>query len=629
MKNPSLALLVFITCNILAVEPKQSTSLYWGDTHVHTYLSADAYGLGTRMTPDTAYRYARGETITADNGEEVRIREPLDFLMVADHAENIGVRPALAAGKKLRLTDAGNAMRLAIMQSNPSIRDLVAAPTLEDQNAVLHLIGKAKGDWKSPLSEDKEFTRSVWGDVIAIAEKYNDPGTFTTFIGFEWTGLYMMHRNVMFADGKEKTSAVLPFSLMDSADPEDLWQYLANYEESTGGRVMAIPHNANLSNGAMFSVLNFAGKPLTSGYANTRSRWERIYEVTQYKGDSEAHPDLSLEDEFADFEKMGRTSRIHRPQTGPVKAKTDGKDTDNGKNAEKLNTKMLQSRVTNEQKTRLMGSFARPALKQGLSEQEKLGINPFKLGLIGSTDSHIGLSSGDEAGYIGKQGAFRAASAVWNAAGYAGVWASENTRESLFAAMERREVFASTGPRISVRFFGGWDFQAEDLLKPKLAEVGYRKGVPMGSDLTQAPQSKAPSFLIRAVRDPDGANLDRLQVIKGWLDDKGSLREKIYNVALSDNRRVKVNGGVEPVGNSVDLSNATYTNTIGAPELGTVWRDPDFQVSEPAFYYVRVLQIPTPRWTTFDVVSKNAKFGPEIPLTTQERVYTSPIWYTP
>ena len=596
---------------------------------MHTYLSADAYGLGTRITPDTAYRYARGDIITADNGEEVRIRKPLDFLMLADHAENIGVRSALAVGKEIKLTDAGKAMKLALTKSNPSIRDLVAAKTVEDQNAVLRSIGKAKGDWKSPLLEDEEFTRSVWGDVIAVAEKYNDPGSFTTFIGFEWTGLYMMHRNVMFVDGKKKTIKVLPYSLMDSADPEDLWQYLANYEESTGGRVMAIPHNANLSNGAMFSVLDFAGKPITSKYAKTRSRWERIYEVTQYKGDSEAYPDLSLEDEFADFEKMGRTSRIHRPQTGVGKAESDGKDTGKDSNTEKLNNKTLQSQLTNEQKTRLKGSFARPALKQGLSEQVKLGINPFKLGLIGSTDSHIGLSSADESGYIGKQGAFRAASAVWNAAGFAGVWAKENTRESLFAAMERREVFASTGPRMSVRFFGGWDFYTEDLSQPKLAEVGYRKGVPMGSDLTQAPQSLAPAFLIRAVKDPDGANLDRVQVIKGWLDEEGLLHEKIYNVALSDNRRVNLGGDVEPVGNTVDLGDASYSNRIGDPELRTVWRDPDFDASEPAFYYARVLQIPTPRWTTFDVVAKNVNFGPEIPLTTQERVYTSPIWYTP
>ena len=623
------SLLAAVVCNSLAAESDRSTNLYWGDTHVHTYLSADAYGLGTRVTPDTAYRYARGDVVTADNGIEVRIRKPLDFLMVADHAENLGVRGAIAAGKKINLTAAGENVKIAMEKNNVSIRDLVAAPTKEEQYRLLQLIGKAKGDWKSPLMEDEDFARSVWQDVIAVAEKYNDPGKFSTFIGFEWTGLYMMHRNILFVDGAKKTSKVIPYSLIDSANPEDLWQYLSEYENKTGGRVMAIPHNANLSNGAMFSLLDFTGNAITNTYAKTRSRWERIYEVTQYKGDSEAHPDLSFDDEFADFEKMGSTSSIRRQVKITPKAKTIDKDSTKGKAIVKSNQKNSQDKVRNEQQNRLKGSFARPALKQGLREQVKLGTNPFKLGLIGSTDSHIGLSSADEAGYIGKQGAFRAASTVWNAAGFAGVWAKSNTRQALFAAMQRREVFASTGPRMEVRFFGGWDFEANDALTPNLVEVGYYKGVPMGGDLTHAPKSRSPSFLIHATRDPDGANLDRIQIIKGWHDKKGELHEAIYNVALSDGRRANVLGEVEPVGNTVDISDATYTNQIGDPELRQVWTDPDFDAGEHAFYYVRVLQIPTPRWTTFDVVKNSTKLSPEIPLTTQERLYTSPIWYTP
>jgi hypothetical protein len=637
-----LGLLAIAVCSSVAAETDRSTNLYWGDTHVHTYLSADAYGLGTRITPDTAYRYARGEIITADNGTEVQIRKPLDFLMVADHAENLGVRAALAAGQELRLTEAGERMKVALSKNNLSIRDLVAAKTKEDQNRVLSMIGNSKGDWKSPLAQDEEFTRSVWGGVIAVAEKYNDPGKFTAFIGFEWTGLYMMHRNVLFVDGAEKTSQIVPYSLIDSADPEDLWQYLADYENKTSGRVMSIPHNANLSNGAMFSLLDFTGNPQTNAYAKTRSRWERIYEATQYKGDSEAHPDLSPDDEFADFEKMGATSPSYRKAMAAgmtkgggkagAKGKATAKNSDKkpkGKATAKNNDKKPQGKGSNIQQYPLKGSFARPALKHGLSQQAKLGINPFKVGLIGSTDSHVGLSSADEAGYLGKQGAFRVASAMWNAAGFAGVWASENTRQAIFAAMQRREVFASTGPRMAVRLFGGWDFEADDAFKPHLVEVGYRKGVPMGGDLTQAPKRRSPSFLIHAVRDPDGANLDRVQVIKGWRDTKGKLHEKVYNVAVSDNRKVNASGEVDSVGNTVDLSDATYTNRIGDPELTTVWTDPDFDAREHAFYYVRVLQIPTPRWIAFDVANKGAELNPEIPLTTQERLYTSPIWYTP
>ena len=649
--NIWFGLLALVVCNSAVAETDRTTNLYWGDTHVHTYLSADAYGLGTRVTPDTAYRYARGDVVIADNGKEVRIRRPLDFLMVADHAENLGVRPALEAGKALKLTEAGEKLKVAQSKNNLWIRDLVAAKTEAEQNHVLTMMGKAKGDWKAPLANDPAFVRSMWEEVIAIAEKYNDPGKFTAFIGYEWTALYMMHRNVLFVDGAEKTRQVVPYSLIDSADPEDLWQYLEDYENKTGGRVMSIPHNANLSGGAMFSLLDFSGNPLNKAYAKTRSRWERIYEATQYKGDSETHPDLSPDDEFADFEKMGMTYKAPKTAAntkgaGKASAKGSGKATKSPEkvsaksNAKKSSTKgnaksttksSAKSSAKGDTKNQnpLEGSYARGALNRGLGQHAKLGVNPFKVGLIGSTDSHIGLSSAEEEDYLGKQGALRVASAVWNAAGIAGVWAKENTRQAIFDAMLRREVFASTGPRMSVRVFGGWDFEKDDAFKPDLTEVGYRKGVPMGGDLAQAPKRRSPGFLIHAVRDPDGANLDRIQVIKGWRDKKGRLLEKVYNVALSDDRKTDAMGKTEPVGNTVNPDDATYTNRIGDPELTTVWTDPDFNAREHAFYYVRVLEIPTPRWTDFDVARKSAKLGPHVPVMTQERLYTSPIWYTP
>ncbi len=628
------ALFTLAVGNGAVAETDRSTNLYWGDTHVHTFLSADAYALGTRVTPETAYRYARGDVVTADNGREVRIRRPLDFLMVADHAENLGVRPALEAGKALELTEAGEKLKIAQSKNNLWIRDLVEAKTEAEQNHVLTMMGKAKGDWKAPLANDPEFIRSRWEEVIAIAEKYNDPGKFTAFIGYEWTALYMMHRNLLFVDGAEKTRQVEPFSLIDSADPEDLWQYLEDYENKTGGSVMAIPHNANLSNGAMFSLMDFSGKPLTKAYAKTRSRWERIYEATQYKGDSETHPDLSPDDEFADFEKMGMTYKTPK-KAASAKTKGSGKASakSNAKgNAKKVSTKnntKSSTKVVTKNQSPLEGSYARGALKRGLGEEAKLGVNPFKGGLIGSTDSHIGLSSAEEEDYLGKQGALRVASAIWNAAGIAGVWAKENTRQAIFDAMQRREVFASTGPRMSVRVFGGWDFETDDAFKPNLTEVGYRKGVPMGGDLAEAPKRRSPGFLLHAVRDPNGANLDRIQVIKGWRNTKGKLQEKVYNVALSDDRKTDATGKAEAVGNTVDLDDATFTNRIGDPELTTVWIDPDFNAKEHSFYYIRVLEIPTPRWTDFDVARKDAKLGPHIPVMTQERLYTSPIWYTP
>ena len=389
---------------------------------------------------------------------------------------------------------------------------------------------------------------------------------------------------------------------------------MSDYENKTRGEAIAIPHNGNVANGLMFPLSNIQGKPLSTSYAKTRSRWEPLYEVTQIKGDGEAHPALSPNDEFADYETWNSWD---------------------GWTMEGIKTQGWQERKKSE--------YARSALKLGLGQQVKLGVNPFKFGMIGSTDSHTSLATADENNYWGKLSLYEPSqyratqprtgivASGWEMAssGYAAVWAEENTREAIFSAMKRKEVYATTGPRMTVRFFGSFDYQSSDAFKPGLAKIGYSKGVPMGGDLTNAPMGKSPNFLIRAVKDPDGANLDRVQVIKGWLDKKGKLHEKIYNVALSDGRKEK-HGKVRPVGNTVNVQDASYTNSIGDPELAVVWKDPDFNQDELAFYYVRVLEIPTPRWTAYDAKYFGIKDIPEeVPMITQERAYTSPIWYTP
>ncbi|MEE8399279.1 MAG: DUF3604 domain-containing protein [Desulfobacterales bacterium] len=585
------------------VDQSYPTRVYWGDTHVHTALSHDAYIMGNRLMPDDAYRFAKGETVRASSGGQVRLRRPLDFLMVADHAENLGVLLQLAAGGGLLpVTEASQRWAKAIAGHLP-LRDILQAEDLDTFNRGFWLLASSSGAKQADYALDKGFRRSVWEEVIANAERHNDPGTFTAFIGYEWSAQVpvpggkarMIHRNVLYEGGPDKARQLLPFSRFDSSDPEDLWAYLQDYEDQTKGKVLAIPHNANLSGGNMFKLSTYQGKPFTKAYALTRFRWEPIIEVTQLKGDGETHPLVSPTDEFADYETMGNPDAAAAAQ-----------------------------------------SYARSALKLGLSQQAKMRVNPFKFGMIGSTDSHVSLSTASENNFWGSIGLdepsrYRAATR-WqrNAAGYAAVWATANTREALFNGMYRREVYASTGPRITVRFFGGWDYAPADAVRPDLARVGYAKGVPMGGDLTNAPGGKSPRFLIRAVKDPDGANLDRVQVIKGWRDKKDKLHEKIYNVALSDGRTVDSKGNAGPVGSTVDVRNASYTNSIGDPELAVVWTDPDFEREDLAFYYLRVLEIPTPRWTAYDAKFYGLKDLPEnIPVITQERAYTSPIWYTP
>ena len=607
------------------------TKVYWGDTHVHTALSGDAFVLGTRLMPDEANRFAKGETVRGTGGGEVRLRRPLDFLMVSDHAENLGVLPRLAVGDGSVPATEASRRWTPELANLPPLRDILQAKDLDAYNRGFQLLASTKDAHGADYALDKRFRHSVWEEVIAYAERHNDPGTFTAFIGYEWSARAarnkpnMIHRNVLYEGGPDETRQVVPFSRFDSSDPADLWAYLQDYEDRTGGKVLAIPHNSNLSGGNMFKLSTLTRQPFTKAYAQTRSRWEPIVEVTQAKGDGETHPLISPTDEFADYETMG--SFIAAPAKGDKAAAGSKKQGKGPASAEESQQDPVALAAQ---------SYARSALKLGLDQEAELGVNPFKFGMIGSTDTHNSLSAADENNFWGGSGLkepsrYRAATqAEYGASGYAAVWATENTREALFNAMRRREVYASTGPRMTVLFFGGWDYALEDAMRPDLARIGYAKGVPMGGDLTEAPREKAPSFLIRAVKDPDGANLDRVQVIRGWRDAEGELHEKVHTVALSDGREENAGGEVRPVGNTVDLKNASYTNSIGDPELAVVWTDPDFSKDELAFYYLRVLEIPTPRWTAYDAKFFGLTDLPdEIPMVTQERAYTSPIWYTP
>jgi hypothetical protein len=581
--------------------------VYWGDTHLHTNNSADAYSLGTKhLSPEDAYRFARGETVTAENGMKVRLSRPLDFLAVSDHSEYLGVFARIESEDPgILATEVGRRWH-GYFKAGENMK-------------MFDEFGRARqeGATKGVRPEDavpEEQMRSIWQSVGQVADRFNTPGLFTAFVAYEWTSNPQgnnLHRVVLFADGPEKTDEILPFSSMDSEDPEALWDFLASYERKTGGQVLAIAHNGNLSNGLMFPPKTSEGQPLTRDYAEMRARWEPLYEATQVKGDGEAHPFLSPDDEFADYETWDE---------GNIGMSVDKEDW------------MLQY------------EYARSGLKEGLRHEAKLGANPFKFGLVGSTDGHNGMTTVDEDNFFGKflesepspeRTQNKMATRMWPnalivASGLAGVWATENTREALFAAMKRRETYATTGPRMMVRFFGGWHYEEKDVFRSDYAEVGYSKGVPMGGDLTQAPEGESPRFMILAAKDPEGANLDRVQVVKGWLDGSGVLQEKVYDVALSDDRVVDPRTGKAPsVGNTVKLEEATYTNTIGVPQLAVVWSDPDFDPAERAFYYVRVIEIPKPRWTAYDAKYFGVEIPEGVPMTTQDRAYTSPIWYTP
>jgi len=589
--------------------------IYWGDTHLHTDLSVDAGLFGARVGLEEAYRFARGEQVVSSTGQPVKLSRPLDWLVIADHSDGLGlINDLAAAAPAITRFEQGSRWSKGLRAGGQT-----AVETALDLITNFSQ-GKIDPDLLAAYSPGSKIYASVWDKVVKAAEAYNDPGTFTALIGFEWTSLVKgnnLHRNVIFRDNADKAGQVVPYTTqkpIGSTDPLDLYKWMENYETKTGGTLLALAHNGNLSNGLMFPVdAQYTGRKLDATYVEQRAKWEPMYEITQIKGDGETHPFLSPDEDFADYETW---------------------DVGNLDLSEAKTPEMLA------------GEYAREALKNGLLLQARLGTNPYKFGLVGSTDSHTGLSTAEEDNFFGKhsgaepspdrmrhpftktqQGIFEGWQTV--ASGLAAVWATKNTREAIFDAMARREVYATTGPRMMVRFFGGWDYMPDDLNSRQPAFRGYEKGVPMGADLPEHKDGKVPTFMVYALRDPIGANLDRIQIVKGWLDANGKTHEKVYDVIWSGNRNPGKDGKLPPVGNTVNVKNANWTNTIGASELGTVWTDPDFDPKDRAFYYARVIEIPTPRWIVYDAF----RYGIEIPKGAktihQERAYTSPIWYTP
>lgn len=573
----------------------------------------DAGAFGARLGPREAYRFAKGNEVTASSGQQAKLSRPLDFLVVADHSDGMGFFPLILGGDPKVMADPQGRKWNEMIHSGKGAEAAIDIITNFGKGTISKAI--------MPLPGTPAY-RGAWQETIKAAEEANDPGRFTAFIGYEWTsntGGNNLHRNVIFRDNADKASRVEPYTTMrplGSDNPVDLWKWMAAYEDKTGGNVLAIAHNGNLSNGRMFPTVEAFGKKLDREYAQTRAKWGRLYEATQTKGDGESHPYLSPNDEFANFERWD-------------KGNLDGSEA--------------------KTKDMLQFEYARAGLKHGLALEKELGVNPYKFGLIGSSDAHTGLAAMEEENFFGKTtpqepSPHRMTATFFSnpktgvtimdwevsSSGYAAVWANENTRESIFDAMQRRETYATTGPRMAVRFFGGFDFEAKDANNRLPAQVGYTKGVPMGGDLSDAPKGKSPSFLVAALKDPIGANLDRYQVVKGWMGKDGKLHEKVYDVVWSGERKPDSKTGKVPaVGTTVDVENATWTNTIGSPELIAVWKDPDFDASQPAFYYGRVLEIPTPRWTAYDAKRFGTKPLPGTTMTLQERAYTSPIWYAP
>ena len=625
-----------------AAAQENPDKLLWGDTHLHTRLSMDAYALGNRSgDADTAYRFAKGEPVIHPyHRARVQLQTPLDFLAVADHAELLGAPYALLELKDKRLTEtrvgkrmiqminAGKGLEafgLIVLGGNlagmpddkrPPKIGLVDALVWRFQDLVSVPNKRARAErWLASdpsllrdLDND-EITKTMWASNMDAAARHNDPGKFTTLVGWEYSSVpngANLHRVVLSPTDPETAKSWVPYSTIDSPNPETLWRWLEETKKRTGADFIAIPHNSNISKGRMYASVDYDGRPLTAEYAKLRSTFETLAEVTQIKGTSETHPALSPNDEFANFE---------------------------------LYDRLIESRAdAQHDATPSNGDYVRGALKSGLEIENQTGVNPFKYGMIGSTDGHTALSSAEENNFMGKfvldstpeqkeTSGGRGSGWIMSTSGLAAVWARENTREEIFAAMKRREVYGSSGPRIKVRFFGGFNFSPEDAAAPDIAAVGYAKGVPMGSDLTAA--TGAPSFLVRAVKDPKDGNLDRVQILKGWLGPDGKALEKVFDIAWAGDRTPGPDGKLPPIGNTVDVETAHYTNTIGAPELTTVWTDPEFDPEARAFYYVRVLQIPTPRNSLYDSIALQ-KAPPEgYPTVIQERAYTSPIWYSP
>lgn len=631
MKNFSktrLALLFVCSFISFSAQADQSKQLLWGDTHLHTSYSFDAFlNQNQSADPDTAYRWAKGQPVIHPyNRARVQIETPLDFLVVSDHAELMGVIRAID-NDTAELGSLGFFADIKRRISSYYLLDAIENETGKD--IFVSILPKAPADPRGdpvldsanvlpldPFGDTTKTETTAWHEIVDAADRHNDPGKFTSLIGWEWSSIPTganLHRVVVSPDGGEKAKSYVPYGSDQSQYPEDLWNWLAETSEQTGARFVAIPHNSNISKGYMFAETTLKGQPITSAYSRQRMLWEPVVEMTQIKGDSETHPALSPDDEFADFE----TYEFYIQQTA-------------------------------EDYVIRKGDYARPGLLRGLEIAQETGDNPYQFGMIGSTDSHTSLASAEEYNFWGKmakdstpetkrlgmirEGASSGSADGWDRAaqGLAAVWAEENTRDSIFAAFQRKEVYATTGPRIAVQVFGGWDFGEDDAQATDFAGTGYSKGVPMGGDLTAAPSAESqPQMLIRATRDPKSANLDRIQVIKGWVDSEGKSHERIYNVAWSEGRELGADGSLPAVGNTVNLEVPSYENSIGAPELLALWSDPDFDATQRAFYYVRVLEIPTPRHSLYDAISLQEDIRDEVPDTLQERAYTSPIWYTP
>ncbi|MEP6391409.1 MAG: DUF3604 domain-containing protein [Halioglobus sp.] len=577
-------------------EPNPLRNVYFGETHVHTAYSLDAYLGGTRLTPSDAYRHAKGEAVVV-NGKPHRLRRPLDFAAVTDHAEYLGeMYAALHPGSP--------------GSDQPQIKELVALTAPADRRDwfLKYVISNTRGanPQHLPFYPGDAAVRSGWEELVNAANAHYQPGEFTTFPAFEWSsapGGGNLHRNILFRSSQVPD---IPVSSFEIPREEALWDWLAKQNDA-GARAVALPHNSNASKGLMFPDQQSDGRPLDERYARQRSKFERAIEIMQIKGNSEVHANFWAGDEFSDFE--------NAPSMGGF----------SGRVPQKRN-------------------FVRDGLVRGLALQAKLGGNPYKLGLFGGTDSHNGvMGDTEEDNWAGGHGfedgtpQRRQTAEVggWLAArdqspgSLAGAWATSNTREAIWDSIYNREVFATSGTRIRVRLFGSWNYPQDLHERHDRVAIAYRDGVPMGGDLQRSDMGDAPRFLVAASKDPLGANLDRIQIIKGWIDAKGNQRDKVFDVNWSGDRQLKKNGKLPAVGNTVDVKTATYRNSIGSSQLATVWQDPEFDPSLPALYYARVIEIPTPRWTTYDAVRAGLPLPKDAPATISERAWSSPIWYTP
>ena len=588
---------------VRAVESNPNRNAYFGDLHVHTMHSIDAFLFGTRATPDDAYRFARGGTLAHPAGFEMRLAKPLDFQAVTDHAVFLGMGAAMA----------DPASSVGPHPLAMALRDARTLPQMQAyfQDALPAMLGTPEG--RSLLNLD--VVRDAWQDVIDSTERHNDPGVFTTFVGYEYTTSgpegANLHRNVIFRGGEVPE---IPFSRLDSPNPEDLWDWMDGLR-ALGIEALAIPHNSNRSNGMMFEYTDHSGKAIDADYANQRLRNEPLVEVTQVKGTSETHPLLSPNDEWADFEISNQRAGSPLPSQPP-------------------------------------GSYVRDALLGGLAMEDESGFNPYRFGLIGSSDTHNAAGSFREDSFAGKLGfadgtpAARgsvvadepaapaepvspADSSGWGASGLAGAWAESNTREALYDAFRRKETFATSGPRIRVRFFGGQGFGSDLLDADDVIAHAYRKGVPMGAELTPERNGAPPRFFVWALRDPDTVPLQRLQIVKGWVGEAHRTFERVYDVACS-NGAVKTETHRCPDDSAtVDIATCEVSQDRGASELSAVWADPEHRFGQRAFYYARVLEMPKCRWSTWDAIRAGVAPNPDMHAIIQDRAWSSPIWVQP